>query len=656
MTSGGRYQSRLFNFLHRQSLRLIDKSDRTLRQFKVATEWAVQVALYPIYLLLQTTQFAGKQLQQAVQQTLPRLQAGSDTQNNDPPTADTPIQSVLQTAQSFTLPETQLEFPIETETSVLPSLPKHWDLVVSLPTHELAVAETGNLVTHTPQTTTLQSATHSLPSTQTCRIQGVATLLKGRKLVLVTPENQLLDILSTEQQITLNQRIIWEVANYWHYQRKALQAQQKALRLHSLAKRQGMLPPIRWFWQAMDWVQTGPVASTINLFGESALAKSVQLPESRTLTAIPQIPIPDSLLTQLDRTVAEIEAGKLPAVSELTWTIDKGVPTGTPQRQQLIAWVKARFFGGLQKTSIPPENSSIGEYELWDAEMSASKGDPLRYDPWDQPPHAIAPNASSVEQETQKLKVQSLIQAAVDYFFGNRVSGAIRRNRIFLPDAEVQNWIEAAQDVEMNPQPGLLPLEMRSRHQLDLGKPTSIEVEDWLTFTDLFGETGTPNPPHQPATQISSTPSLPSAPPLPLAVEPVEHSLIRRSLSTLRQFLKPPSPIAEKPVDPETAEIVTVATRIIPVPTAAPPPANRAKPQSDKIPTSPQRQPSRENVPIRRTSQTPQAKPDWIETPATPVGYVKHPLEKFLEWLDRAMLWLESLLVKIWQGLQRLFS
>jgi hypothetical protein len=47
-----------------------------------------------------------------------------------------------------------------------------------------------------------------------------------------------------------------------------------------------------------------------------------------------------------------------------------------------------------------------------------------------------------------------------------------------------------------------------------------------------------------------------------------------------------------------------------------------------------------------------QATPDWIETPATPTGYVKHPLEQLLEWLDTAMLWLEELVVKVWQWLK----
>jgi hypothetical protein len=32
----------------------------------------------------------------------------------------------------------------------------------------------------------------------------------------------------------------------------------------------------------------------------------------------------------------------------------------------------------------------------------------------------------------------------------------------------------------------------------------------------------------------------------------------------------------------------------------------------------------------------------WIDTTATPIGYVQHPLERVLSWLDHALLWLET--------------
>jgi hypothetical protein len=51
-----------------------------------------------------------------------------------------------------------------------------------------------------------------------------------------------------------------------------------------------------------------------------------------------------------------------------------------------------------------------------------------------------------------------------------------------------------------------------------------------------------------------------------------------------------------------------------------------------------------------------QPTPDWIETNATVMGYVKHPLEQLLQWLDRAMLWLEEVSIKLWKWVQQLWQ
>ena len=50
-----------------------------------------------------------------------------------------------------------------------------------------------------------------------------------------------------------------------------------------------------------------------------------------------------------------------------------------------------------------------------------------------------------------------------------------------------------------------------------------------------------------------------------------------------------------------------------------------------------------------------EAQPKWLEAQATAMGYVKHPLEVILEWLDRAMVWLEEKILKIWQWVKSLW-
>jgi hypothetical protein len=51
-----------------------------------------------------------------------------------------------------------------------------------------------------------------------------------------------------------------------------------------------------------------------------------------------------------------------------------------------------------------------------------------------------------------------------------------------------------------------------------------------------------------------------------------------------------------------------------------------------------------------------EAKPNWLEAQATAIGYVKHPLEVILEWLDRAMVWLEEKILKVWQWVKSLWA
>jgi hypothetical protein len=44
--------------------------------------------------------------------------------------------------------------------------------------------------------------------------------------------------------------------------------------------------------------------------------------------------------------------------------------------------------------------------------------------------------------------------------------------------------------------------------------------------------------------------------------------------------------------------------------------------------------------------------PTLIDTTATPIGYIPHPLERVLHWLDQALLWLETQAQRLWQQLQ----
>ncbi|HEY9862734.1 MAG TPA: hypothetical protein V6D21_01015, partial [Candidatus Obscuribacterales bacterium] len=47
-------------------------------------------------------------------------------------------------------------------------------------------------------------------------------------------------------------------------------------------------------------------------------------------------------------------------------------------------------------------------------------------------------------------------------------------------------------------------------------------------------------------------------------------------------------------------------------------------------------------------SSSPTYEPDWLEAQVTSTGYIKHPLEKILGWLDQIMVKVEEAIAKTW--------
>ncbi len=125
-------------------------------------------------------------------------------------------------------------------------------------------------------------------------IRGVATQLETRSLVLVTNRNEILDILDADQQLILQQRIIWEVAHYRRYLRlRHAAAQLDPVR--SPPVNSPVFPGVRPFYQLMVWMQQGSVAIAANLFKEVDLAD-----RSPAIVPTPQIG------TQRDRVTAAL--------------------------------------------------------------------------------------------------------------------------------------------------------------------------------------------------------------------------------------------------------------------------------------------------------------------------------------------------------------
>ncbi|MFB2923259.1 hypothetical protein [Aerosakkonema funiforme] len=624
----GRYRSRLFNVLSRQYRRMKDKSDRALRHLQVGATWTAQILLYPAYLTVQAVRLAGKQLKQAV--------SHSNSTTKNLPSADIPIQRVLETAISLSPPPDVL----------------------------------GEAVT------TAENIDFSDKFAQEREIQAIASLLDTRNLVLVTPQNEIREILTAEDQQELHKRITFELSDYYHQQFVASTAKATlANYLPILEDRPQLFPPVRLFRQFMTWMQTGPVATLVNLFQEETLlhdleAKTVQLklksqefklksqelqqkiensavvaakqtsenaisPEteiqSDVVATLTETPLPEteeiivpSFIYSLDSTIAQLESGNLAVVTEVTASL-------AHRSQEFLQVVKTRWIDS-HPTVIELENSEIDDAEA----------------------HHL------------KFKVQSLIKAAIDYFFGANSTVKLPSQTIpalTASEQPIENLPAIAPSVPQSKQPlfnlsKLLPRESPkspASEILTASLQTAIISQDedpWLTESDLFGNSGSRTP--EKLTQIAGK----KTPPVQETglgegedMEKNNNIYMRATLISEPKTGRPKSVVKNRHSENRHSDREEGRKNTHP----------KSKPTENKttksISANTSLAASNRNTNERdRKSSVRNSESDWIEIKAKPAGYVKHPLEQILEWLDLAMLWLEELIVKGFQLAHKLFT
>ncbi len=214
--SKGRYQSRLFNFFHKQSRRFGEGFGRSLRQLQVATSWSLEALSKSIYLLIQkAADSAGTQLPGTAAESKLYLQP------LEQPSSDSAIIRVVENVEtryvnsstnqsrkmvvgasnSLSNQTSQDARTTMIQTSEQDAYPISFGDAISFRDAPLTLTDTLR------ERTTLKSSSQ--------KIQGVASQLSSQNLVLVTSENEILDILTPSQQQALENQIISEIANYW---------------------------------------------------------------------------------------------------------------------------------------------------------------------------------------------------------------------------------------------------------------------------------------------------------------------------------------------------------------------------------------------------------------------------------------------------------
>ena len=556
--SSNRYQSRLFNFLHRQSRRLGDRLDTTFRHLQVATNWSLQALFYPVVLLVQKAlESSDKQLHAQAPQNRLQLQTNNiHSQPETRPDADTPIQRVLQA-----VPEVK-----DKENVNKSFLGFKWF----------------KFFPNQPSTSSLNSSSTvtGIPKPHFPPVRGIASQLENRNLVLVTAENEILDILTRQQQEKLQNRIIGEIADYWHYWRLATEKQVTQV-----------LPEIDRLLQKL----TGDNNTTL------------ALPEAMQTQALINH---EEVLAFIDASVAKLESNALTPLSRATLTVQQRsleiikvaqtqldiflygkeltVPGSEIQsdRLQIQAIIEAAvnyFFG--QRTG-----------KKLDASPTASKVSqalPINHQSANQ--DLVAVPGSEIQSD--RLRIQAVIEAAVNYFFGQRTGKKL--------------------DASPN---------QRDRYLQN----QNLVADPWLSWDDLFGDFE----PIEQEVALSTNAALPAS----------------QSAGYLQNWLNSYQNIPKKP----TSKLVKrqkPTTDLTQSEKASGKLLNRKSTESQISQVGS----NKGEVVQKERSQTTEieAKPDWIETKATSIGYEKHPLEQILAWLDAALLWLEEKFVRLFHLLQQ---
>lgn len=297
--SSNRYQSRLFSFIHKQSCFLTNRLNRVL---KSVTRWIAPIVLYP-------------SLPQEIKQNVRPLPKS----NSAPPKVDTPIEKVL------------LLIEVPPEESVTANPIKNF---LGFLSNKFFPKVSSKLSTNTNSRQLLQSADNNSSNSlvQRPQVQGIASLISNRLLVLVTPHNEVLDVLTSQQQQVLQERIIGEVANYWRWQR-LLQSKQDKLP----ARQTWLLAPTKVFDSIVTWGRKDRQQLKISFFPTNAIAS-------------------------LDRTIAKFETDNLAPVASKSKAF---------QIQGLIWAAIDYFFGDRTGKLIQPTQTTI-DNELADPWLTMS--------------------------------------------------------------------------------------------------------------------------------------------------------------------------------------------------------------------------------------------------------------------------------------------
>lgn len=629
----GPYKSQLLNFISKQSRQVADNCDRTWRQVQSATLNATQILLYPAYLLVQSSRMLARQLRESSQKVdLPELQEFVEGENlkfsqnsslnlwNEGIVTESAIVEIVHLAENLLLPS-QTKTNSDNVSFLINGRNATPDIGLQRET-QFSEKTTNTsqklLLEHQPKTQLAEISRNNVATINTKpEVRGIATFLPARSLVLVGDENQILDILTVEQQELLESRITWEVANSGPGRREIAKQELKFNLGLEAAAEKSQLPPVRGFWQLMAWVQTSPLAVKRNQFGESILAvkKAIDANTDRHLIISQQI------------TGVKTDRSAIASGNAIDYNTSELTSNFYPKFDR--ANNSPSFLNLLDRAAVNLEEFNIPQVSKNTVESII--GQPVKIDTASSEPK-LSPNTREIV-ENYARHIEEMIWSSVDYLLGKETAASENTEK----SVAIKYALEQQE------------LESTEKNEQKSDRP-------WLNLQDLFGEqspaTSSPISTSQIATNVKPKideieklserrSTLPSTSPYPEAI----HTLLTQIKLSL--FTKVSKSKPQKELNLETTQKNSLVPTVKESTPTEAEETELAEPKKPEITGKTSKIPSIATTPGNKSSN--ESPDEYLETKAESMGYIKHPLEQVLEWLDQIMLRLETIAVQLWE-------
>lgn len=243
MSSAGPYKSKLFNFLNRQSIQWNTRLVQTARRLKITVEWGTQIAAYPLYLLVQTSRVATRQLVASMAKKQGEPEAIAAEAANQSST------DITTEILALNAPESQPQ-PLQ-------------GIACDLVTKDILFIDIQNESIQPDQ------SQESLKKQISLHLADVNYQKRQQELAAIPPAPP---------------RILPPVQ----------------------PQKPKIIAPVRWLLQGISWLEQSPVAIAIDLFGESTWRTAVIPPEIYSPKLLPPLPL-EPILNPLDNRVAALE-------------------------------------------------------------------------------------------------------------------------------------------------------------------------------------------------------------------------------------------------------------------------------------------------------------------------------------------------------------